>query len=230
VRDATIAAIPVSVADTAPTASTCAFCREAHPGHDFTTCDQCDAPVCVHCCNTRDSEDVVCPECFKQHWRGILTERLAATTRTVCEDCGCEEYCIDYLRDSLAELADPAPVRSLFGLLEPRTPAGDDVPVVLPAGSTLCPSCGGTGENDLQRDGRGDGTPCELCTEPDPAPDLTPEPWGLSIAALDSWDKYYRDKLRAGLSLSAAESAHRAEVARNIALRHEASRHTIGPR
>jgi hypothetical protein len=32
-------------------------------------------------------------------------ERLATSTRTVCEDCGCEEYCIDYLRARAAELA-----------------------------------------------------------------------------------------------------------------------------
>lgn len=63
--------------------------------------------------------------------------------------------------------ADPAPVRSLFDLLEPRTPADHDAPVVLPSRSALCPSCGGTGDNELQRDGRGDGTPCRLCTEPD---------------------------------------------------------------
>lgn len=54
-----------------------------------------------------------------------------------------------------------------------------------------------------------------------------PSRWAMSIAELDSWHRHYRDRLRAGLSLSADESAHRAEVERNIALRHEARRHTI---
>ena len=58
-------------------------------------------------------------------------------------------------------------------------------------------------------------------------PDLTPEPWAMSIRELDSWHLYYKDRIRAGLSLSPAESAHRAEVERNIALRHEARRFTI---
>lgn len=37
--------------------------------------------------------------------RAIIEARLAECTRAVCEDCGCEEYCVDYLRDALAEAA-----------------------------------------------------------------------------------------------------------------------------
>jgi hypothetical protein len=73
-------------------------------------------------------------------------------------------------------------------------------------------------------------TVVQLPGGPEPAyTDTTslPAPWGMGIAALDSWERYYTDRLRAGLSLTAAESAHRAEVARNIALRHEARRYTI---
>lgn len=37
--------------------------------------------------------------------RAILEARLAESTRTICEDCGCEEFCVAYLHDALAELA-----------------------------------------------------------------------------------------------------------------------------
>lgn len=48
-----------------------------------------------------------CADCTTR--RDDLAARLAESTRTICEDCGCEEYCIDYLRNALADRA-PAPV------------------------------------------------------------------------------------------------------------------------
>jgi predicted GIY-YIG superfamily endonuclease len=70
----------------------------------------------------------------------------------------------------------------------------------------------------------------------DPAPDeatdtaALPGPWKMSISELDSWLSYYRTRLR-GLplgcgALTAAETAHRAEVEANINARHEARRHS----
>jgi hypothetical protein len=57
-----------------------------------------------------------------------------------------------------------------------------------------------------------------------------PAPWRMSIEALDSWNDFYRTRLR-GLgpgcgALTATETAHRAEVEANINARHEARRHS----
>jgi hypothetical protein len=79
--------------------------------------------------------------------------------------------------------------------------------------------------------------------EPDPNTDPTfdadeqnwppialPSPWAMSIAELDSWNAYYRGRLRlqgrgCG-ALTADETTHRAEVEANINARHEARRHS----
>jgi hypothetical protein len=69
-------------------------------------------------------------------------------------------------------------------------------------------------------------------TDPDETADTAalPGPWKMSIAELDSWNDFYRTRLR-GLgpgcgALTAAETAHRAEVEANINARHEARRHS----
>lgn len=36
--------------------------------------------------------------------RAIIEARLAENPRAHCQDCGCEEGCVSYLRDLLAEL------------------------------------------------------------------------------------------------------------------------------
>jgi hypothetical protein len=57
--------------------------------------------------------------------------------------------------------------------------------------------------------------------------------WAMSIRELDSWHAYYRTRERGlGLgcgALTGAEQAHRADILRNIALRHEARRHSSTP-
>jgi hypothetical protein len=57
-----------------------------------------------------------------------------------------------------------------------------------------------------------------------------PGAWAMSIRELDSWHAYYRTRERGlGLgcgALTGAEQAHRADILRNIALRHEARRHS----
>jgi hypothetical protein len=138
-----------------------------------------------------------------------------------------------------AHVADPAPnepsaatpaARSLFDLLDARDPADLSAPPVMPRTSDLCPSCGGTGENNLQRDGRGDGTPCRLCSDPeDNTPTELPAPWRMSIEDLDTWHDRYAARADATPGLSNTERRHRAEIDRNIHLRHEARRHASFP-
>jgi hypothetical protein len=123
---------------------------------------------------------------------------------------------------------------SLFDMLDAREPVERPAPPVMPSASGLCLSCGGTGENNLDRDGRGDGTPCRLCSDPDDDALNLVAPWRMSIEALDSWVAYYRSRLR-GLgrgcgALTPTEETHRAEVEGQVNSRHEARRHSAFPR
>lgn len=71
-----------------------------------------------------------------------------------------------------------------------------------------------------------------MCHAPLPAPAATaptaplPGAWAMSIRELDSWHDYYEHRERLGLApLTNAERRHRAEIERNIHLRHEARRY-----
>jgi hypothetical protein len=65
----------------------------------------------------------------------------------------------------------------------------------------------------------------------DPAPDpaTLPLPWAMSIRELDSWHRHYAARDGHGPALSNVERRHRAEIDRNIHLRHEARRHSAYP-
>jgi hypothetical protein len=54
--------------------ATCPICRESFSDRDITTCDECGTTLCVHCGDTRDSEDYVCPHCHAVYTRERETE------------------------------------------------------------------------------------------------------------------------------------------------------------
>jgi hypothetical protein len=57
-------------------------------------------------------------------------------------------------------------------------------------------------------------------------PPALPAPWAMSIRELDSWHDHYAARDGSVLVLSNDERRHRAEIDRNIFLRHEARRHS----
>lgn len=44
----------------------CPFCGDTFAMYDTFTCDECGTRLCVHCAQTIDSEDAVCPPCFHE--------------------------------------------------------------------------------------------------------------------------------------------------------------------
>lgn len=164
-----------------------------------------------------------------------LLARLAACTREVCEDCGCEEYCVDYLRASLG-LADTANAETFTSTCPVCD--GSAVEVVYHSGARdwetgeyldydeyPCPVCDGTG-----RIAEPAGEPVEDIRTAAPAAtpaSALPAPWTMGIRELDSWASYYDTIQRiAGDQLTDEYRAHRDEVLLNIAQRHEARRHS----